>query len=98
MKKIVLIEDRHKRQELFIQQSGFDFEKYKHILDNFTISDDCEETVKNLIDYLDFLIYDVVICHKSVECKGIDNSNERILNKITNYCKDNQKTLVLFGT
>ncbi len=37
MKKIVLIEDRFKRQELFISETNFDFEKYSDIVDNMIL-------------------------------------------------------------
>ena len=36
MKKILLIEDRAKRQQLFMDETGIDLSKYSDILDNKT--------------------------------------------------------------
>lgn len=44
MKKIALIEDRHKRQEYFLEQISLTLSDYKDILENFI-----EEKASNLL-------------------------------------------------
>jgi hypothetical protein len=93
MKKVLLIEDRYKRQQLFKKETGIDLEKYSDILDNCI--EDKYNTFLNemLIDNFDLGYYDVIITHKSAF--GADN--DVILTKLTEHCKKNAKPLVLFS-
>jgi hypothetical protein len=89
--KIVLIEDRTKRQLHFLEQNNINLNKYTNILKNFT-----EEKASNILeeirsDSFDLQEFKIIICHKSVE------NNTVILANLKNYCKKHQKTLVLFS-
>ena len=54
MYKILLIEDRVERQQLFSDETGFNFEKYKSILDN-----------RNSLDGIELGQYNTIVCHRS---------------------------------
>jgi len=89
MKKILLIEDRVKRQQLFMQDTDIDLSKYEDILDNLT--DGLEEDV--LDDDFNFDDYSYIISHKS----AFNGKNTEFLNKLQTYCEDNNKPLILFS-
>lgn len=93
MKKILLIEDRERRQQIFVENTGFDFEKYSSILDNFT--EDKYKLFKTSVieDKFDFSLYDVIISHKS----AYEDDNSIILAKLEQYCKENKKFFILFS-
>jgi len=97
MKKIVLIEDRYKRQELFTQELNFEFEPYADILDNFILDD--FYTLANEIIHGSFSLskYDIIICHESVQLEENKESNSIIKSNLEQYCKKNQKTLIFFS-
>jgi len=91
MKKIALIEDRYPRQNHFLDQNSIDLNEYEKVLENFV-----EEKASNLLeqisnDSFDLSNFEIIICHKSVE------NNTVILGNLKNYCKKNNKTLVLFS-
>lgn len=93
MKKILLIEDRHKRQRLFRQQTDIKFEDYNDILDN-CIEDKYNAFLSEmLIGSFDLSSYDIIISHKS----AFADANELILKKLTDHCKKHSKSLVLFS-
>lgn len=92
--KILLIEDRVKRQKDFLEKNNINFNSYLDLLDNFT-----EEKANNLLeniinDSFDLLEYEIIICHKSVE---YDDKNSVIISNLKKYCKFHNKTLVLFS-
>ncbi len=94
MKKIVLIEDRYKRQQSFLEHNNIDIDKYSDILENFI-----EEKASNLLENItnnsfDLKEFDYIICHKSVQ---YDNTNTQIIGILRDYCKKYNKTLVLFS-
>jgi len=91
MKKIVLIEDRDKRQKDFLTQHDINLDEYEDILDNFIQhkADDILEQISH--DSFSFENYDIIICHKSVE------NNTVVLSTLQNYCKKHHKTLILFS-
>lgn len=91
MKKILLIEDRYKRQANFLDQNYIDLSNYPNILDN-TINEAAANILEDITNNsFDFSIYDIVICHKSVQ------NNTIVLSNLKEYCKTNQKTLILFS-
>ena len=97
MKKIVLIEDRFKRQELFISETNFNFEKYSDIVDNM-ILDDFYPLANQIIDNnFNLSQYEIIICHKSVQLENENESNSIITSRLREYCKNNHKTLVFFS-
>lgn len=91
MKKILLIEDRYKRQVDFLDQNYIDLSNYPNILDN-TINEAAANILEDITNNsFNFSIYDIVICHKSVQ------NNTIVLSNLKEYCKTNQKTLILFS-
>ena len=95
MIKVLLIEDRKKRQEEFINQTGINLNDsiYSSILDNM-VDDKYLDIFKQLkSDILDFDDYSVIISHKS----AFENENSEILSKLEIYCQNNNKVLVLFS-
>ena len=95
MKKILIIEDRTKRQHEFITETKINLNDaiYENILDNKTDDKylDIFANLKN--DTFDFDDYSVIISHKS----AFENENSVILSKLETYCKNNNKILVLFS-
>lgn len=93
MKKILLIEDRLKRQRDLLGKLNIDLEEFSEILDNQIIDGDNNllEDIKN--DKFDFTEYSVIIAHESIFA---DNHNTA-MSKIKKYCKIEQKPLVLFS-
>ena len=94
MKKIALIEDRHKRQKSFLKQNIINIDKYSDILENFI-----EEKASNLLENIvnnsfDLEEFDYIVCHKSVE---YDSKNSEIISSLREYSKKYHKTLVLFS-
>ena len=88
MKKILLIEDRAKRQEHFIDDTGVDLSKYSDILDN--------ETDKNyyeliLNEGINLSQYDIIISHKSI------GGNSKVIDKLKEHCKKTNTPLILFS-
>lgn len=97
MKKIILIEDRHKRQELFTSESDFDFEEYAQILDNI-IEDDFYRLANEILnDSFSLSKYDIIICHKSIQLKENNGSNSVIISRLKEYCKQHKKILIFFS-
>lgn len=91
MKKVILIEDRYKRQIDFIKKTGIDLNEIK-ILEN-VCGKDKFDYFKNLIssnDFTKFDIYDTIIIHRS----GI-STNEK--SQLIYYAIKNSKTLILFS-
>ena len=97
MKKIVLIEDRFKRQELFISETNFDFEKYSDIVDNIILDDFYPLANEIINNNFDLSQYEIIICHKSVQLENKNESNSIITSRLIEYCKNNNKTLVFFS-
>ena len=91
MKKIALIEDRYKRQTHFLEQNLINLEDYEDVLENF-IEEKASNILENISnDSFDLHEFDIIICHKSVE------NNTVILGNLKDYCKNHQKTLILFS-
>ena len=95
MKKIVLIEDRFKRQELFISETNFDFEKYSDIVDNIILDDFYPLANEIINNNFDLSQYEIIICHKSVQLENKNESNSIITSRLIEYCKNNNKTYIL---
>jgi len=99
MKKIALIEDRYSRQKDFLELNNINLAKYEDIgiLDNF-IQDKANTLLKEIkSDSFDLQQYDIIICHKSIELKDKIDTNTIIIDKLTSYCKEQEKILVLFS-
>jgi len=93
MKKILLIEDRGKRQELFTKDTNIELNQYSDILDNFT-GEEYDEFLSSFIkDDFSLENYAVIIAHKS----AFHDKNTQILLKLSEYCKIEKKPLVLFS-
>ena len=93
MKKILLIEDRKERQQLFINETDIDLNKYKDILDN-AIDEKYDEIFYKLkANTFDFENYSTIISHKS----AFDKDNSAMIEKLKDYCKTRKKTLVFFS-
>lgn len=91
--KILLIEDRVARQELFLEEVGIDLENYADVLDNF-INDEYEEFKEQMLhDSFSFAKYDIIISHKS----AYENDNSLIISNLKNYAKNAKKTLIFFS-
>jgi len=97
MKKIILIEDRYKRQELFVKELNFEFEKYHQIVDNFVLNDFVHLANELLHDSSSLLDYDIIICHKSVQLEDDKDSNGIITSRLIEFCKQYQKILIFFS-
>ncbi|WP_151899694.1 hypothetical protein [Sulfurimonas hydrogeniphila] len=90
---ILLIEDRAKRQALFMQDTHIDLGLYSDILDNF-IEKKYDTFVKDMLnDNFDFSPYDIIITHKS----AYEDDNTLILDKLKTHCETNKKALVFFS-
>ncbi|MBL0721720.1 MAG: hypothetical protein JJV88_03985, partial [Sulfurovum sp.] len=93
MKKILLIEDRKERQQLFMNATDIDFDRYSDVLDN-AIDEKYDEIFYKLKDgSFDFENYSVIISHKS----AFDKDNSMIVEKLKSYCKTHKKPLVFFS-
>jgi len=95
MIKVLIIEDRKKRQEEFIARTGIDLNEsiYNNILDNMVDGRYLDLFKKLKSDIFDFDDYSVIISHKS----AFENENAEILSKLETYCQNNNKVLVLFS-
>lgn len=82
MHKILLIEDRIERQELFSRESGFDFAYYSNFLDNRTS-----------LDGVELEHYSTIICHRS----AFGDSDSNVLDNFKDHCKKTQAQLVFFS-
>ncbi len=93
MKKLLLIEDRHKRQQLFSVQTGITLADFKDILDN-RIEDRYNELLNEILqDNFDLSPYDIIISHKS----AFGDQNTKVLKILEDHCRKHKKTLVLFS-
>lgn len=90
MKKILLIEDRIKRQEDFLDDASMDMESYDDILDNQTDKDFYKKILK---DEIDLYKYQTIISHKSVG----DEDSVQVIDKLKSHCKITSTPLVLFS-
>ena len=93
MKKIALIEDRTKRQELFIEATKIDLDGYLDILDN--IIEDSYQEFKDTILKDDCILdkYDIIISHRS----AFEDKNSQILSIIEKHCEKFGKPLIYFS-
>ena len=84
---ILLIEDRYKRQQKFIQDTSIDIEQFSDILDNYTNDREIEffELLKN--GNFDFSKYDYIIAHKS----AFESENSEFKSLLENSCKEYSK-------
>ncbi len=93
MKKVLLIEDRYKRQRLFRQQTGIELEKYSDILNN-CIEDKYNAFLNEMfLGNFDLSSYNIIITHKS----AFGDDNDVILKKLKKHCKRYTIPLVLFS-
>ena len=93
MKKILLLEDRQERQQLFMNHTHIDLNEYSDILDNKTgqaYNEAYESFQKRDFDFND---YAMVIVHKS----AFNGDTQEILYGIENKCKNRATPLVLFS-
>ncbi len=90
---ILLIENRTERQQLFMEDREIDLDSYSDILDNMTGKrfNPLWKELKN--DTFDLDRYSVIISHKT----AFEDDNIEILSKLENYCKSNDKPLILFS-
>ena len=93
MKKILLIEDRQQRQNLFINRTEIQLNSYDDILDNFIGEkyDNLYKDIKN--NQFCFNDYALIMVHKS----AFNVDNQDIHFQIRDYCKNNNTPLVLFS-
>ena len=93
MKKILLIEDRKERQQLFMNATNIDLGRYDDILENAVDEkyDEIFDKLKN--DSFDFENYSIIISHKS----AFDKDNSVIIEKLKSYCNTHKKPLVFFS-
>ncbi|SFV57826.1 hypothetical protein MNB_SV-9-708 [hydrothermal vent metagenome] len=93
MKKILLIEDRQQRQNLFIKRTEIELDSYDDILDNFIGEkyDKLYEDIKN--NQFSFSDYALIMVHKG----AFNLDNQYIHFQIRDYCKENNTPLVLFS-
>lgn len=93
MKKVLLIEDRFKRQEKFKEKLGINLEKYPDILDN-AVYERYEEVYNLLKNHnLDFGPYNIVLVHKS----AFGDENSTISAYIEQECKKMSIVLIYFS-
>lgn len=95
MKKILLLEDRKSRQELFLRDNNLSLTDLPTSIHN-TIGDDCMgflEKIKTKNDSIDEMleVYDVIIAHRS----GL--SAYGVYNVFINYFKRTGKQFVVFS-
>jgi len=93
MKKVLLIEDRFKRQERFQEDLDIQLEIYDDILDNM-IFDKYEELYQLLKNQeFDFTPYSIVIVHKS----AFSDDNSVITAYLERMCKELSIVIVYFS-
>ena len=93
MKKILLIEDRFKRQEIFQEELEINLEEFNDILDNTTYEryEDVYEILKK--EEFNFSPYSVAIVHKS----AFGDENSTITAYIEQKCKELSIILIYFS-
>jgi len=90
--KVLLIEDRQKRQEQFLNNSNVFLSKYS-ILDNKT-GTRYQEFKKNILEDKTILKeYDIIISHRS----AFDKDNAKIMDIMEEHCTNHSKKMVLFS-
>ena len=93
MKKILLVEDRAKRQQLFMNDTQIDLTRYCDILDNY-IEDKYNQCLNELLlNNFNLNQYDIIISHKS----AFGEDNNKILHLLKEHCKEHKKSLILFS-
>lgn len=94
MKKIMLIDDRTPRQMKFTEESGIKLDDYSDILDNYTADNynGLLEEFRN-DNFSKLNSYDVIITHRS----AFGDLNGKVISTFKDFCKKNQKSLVLFS-
>ena len=92
MKKIALIEDRTRRQELFVEATKIDLYRYL-VLDN--IIEDSYQEFKDTILKDDSILdkYDIIVSHRS----AFEDKNSQILSLIEKHCEKFGKSLIYFS-
>jgi len=94
MKKILLIEDRSKRQYDLLSKAQIDISLYYEVVDN-KIEEKYIDFMENIKkDLVDLSSYEVIIAHNSIFS---GDENRSILSKLKNYCKYSGCSLVLFS-
>ena len=91
--KILLIEDRQARQQIFINKTHIELESYMDILDNKIGEMYNEIHVALQNDTYDLSEYSVIITHKS----AFGDNNAATLSKLESHCKAHDKPLVYFS-
>lgn len=94
MKKILLIDDRARRQYNSTKDTGIDLTNYNDIIDNFT-SDSYKQLLKRFRnDDFDMLNdYETIITHRS----AYDEINSQVLDILKDICRKEKKKLVFFS-
>lgn len=92
--KIILIDDRTKRQVKYTEDTGVYLERFSEILENYT-AEKYEILLEefNAKDYSTLEKFDVIITHRS----AFGDNNSIILDKIKELCAKSNKTLVFFS-
>lgn len=93
MKKILLIEDRVERQNLFVEKTKINLLKYCDVLDNFINNEYIEFELQIYNNNFNFSKYDYILSHKS----AFGSNNSEALGRLRDYSRKNEKTLVLFS-
>jgi hypothetical protein len=93
MKKVLLIEDRFKRQEKFKEKLGINLEDYSDVLDNaiYERYEEVYDLLKN--NKLNFSSYDIILVHKS----AFGDKNSTITAYIEQKCKELSIVLIYFS-
>ncbi|WP_457748218.1 hypothetical protein [Sulfurimonas sp.] len=93
MKKVLLIEDRSKRQEMFQEKFQVDLSDYADILENVVYDkyDEIYEQLKN--QEFDFTPYNIFMVHKS----AFGDDNSIIIAYIERECKKHSIILIFFS-
>ncbi|MDF1875678.1 hypothetical protein JHD48_08020 [Sulfurimonas sp. SAG-AH-194-I05] len=93
MQKILLIEDRVTRQQLFMNETSIKLDEYNDILDN-CINHKYTDFLQDILrDEFDLDKYSIIITHKS----AFEEKNIEVLSKLKKYCEVHQKPLVFFS-
>lgn len=93
MKKILLIEDRTQRQQLFMNETKINLDLYSDIIDN-CINDKYNNLLEELKnDSFSLDNYSIIISHKS----AFGDDNSIIVSKLKKYCENTNKVLVFFS-
>ncbi|MAD41905.1 MAG: hypothetical protein CL623_05885 [Arcobacter sp.] len=91
--KILLIEDRIKRQQLFMEETNIELDSYSDILFNCTGEAYDEVFYQLQNDTFDLTPYDIIISHKS----AYGDKNTQTLEKLKKHCKDTNTPLIFFS-